>query len=365
MKYNLESFLKEARAKHQDRYDYSRISEVGSVTDKLEIVCKKHGPFFQSLRKHLMGQNCPTCAGRTKVTTESFKKKAAERWGDAYNYDLVVYEGMHTPVTVVCKKHGQFEVTPTYHLHSGTVASGCTGCNKIRKLSLESFIAEATEKHGGKYDYSQVQAPVMARKTTTVVCPEHGVFYPNVFSHLEGTGCPRCAKNKPYTTEEFIKCATEIHGDKYSYSKSQYTKAQVKTTIFCKTHQIEFEQTPFSHLQGSGCPSCAQNGYRPNLPGNLYILQDGPYLKVGITNRDVKDRVAGLNRSRPTPFSIIKTWHFENGEKALNVETMALSLFRLRFNQQVEKWDGFTETFISDDVNHFISTIESIADSLK
>lgn len=61
------------------------------------------------------------------------------------------------------------------------------------------------------------------------------------------------AKRK--TTEEFIKDARKVHGDKYDYSKVAYKNKRTKIIIVCPEHG-EFEQTPDSHLQGNGCIKC-------------------------------------------------------------------------------------------------------------
>ena len=60
---------------------------------------------------------------------------------------------------------------------------------------------------------------------------------------------------KKKTTEEFIKKARTIHGDKYDYSKAKYVNAISKICIVCPTHG-EFWQRPFIHLSSKGCPIC-------------------------------------------------------------------------------------------------------------
>ena len=57
------------------------------------------------------------------------------------------------------------------------------------------------------------------------------------------------------TTEEFIKRAREVHGDKYDYSKVEYVTNRTKVCIVCPEHG-EFSQRPKEHLKGSGCPQC-------------------------------------------------------------------------------------------------------------
>lgn len=62
-------------------------------------------------------------------------------------------------------------------------------------------------------------------------------------------------KTTRLTTEEFIKEAKEIHGDKYDYSKTIYKKVTEKVCIICPKHG-EFWQKPNGHLSGNGCPKC-------------------------------------------------------------------------------------------------------------
>jgi hypothetical protein len=62
---NTESFIREATLINGDRYDYSLVKYTRSV-DKVEIICKKHGIFWQEAEKHLCGKGCPICRKRSK-----------------------------------------------------------------------------------------------------------------------------------------------------------------------------------------------------------------------------------------------------------------------------------------------------------
>ncbi len=59
------------------------------------------------------------------------------------------------------------------------------------------------------------------------------------------------------TTEEFIKKAQEVHGDKYDYSQTVYLGTLDNVRIICPEHG-EFLQAPHHHLRGSGCPKCGR-----------------------------------------------------------------------------------------------------------
>ena len=201
-----------------------------------------------------------------KVTTETFIEKAKAIHGDKYDYSLVDYKNAKTKVKIICPVHGVFEQTPNSHLNG----RGCSKCkpDKIsKKLSFttEEFIKKAKEVHGDKYDYSLVDYKGICEKVK-IICPTHGIFeqFPN--NHInQKQGCPVCkrkeslqkrtGKTKKLTTEEFIKKAKEIHGDKYDYSLVDYKNSHIKVKIICPIHGI-FEQTPNNHLNGQDCPSC-------------------------------------------------------------------------------------------------------------
>ena len=132
-----------------------------------------------------------------------------------------------------------------------------------KKLTTEEFIKRAEEIHGkGKYDYSRVEYKNNYTKIT-IICPIHGEFEQRPNSHLSGYGCPNCSnERKRSNTEEFIRKAREVHGDKYDYSKVVYKGALIKVTIICPIHR-EFEQRPNDHLRGKGCAKCL-NRRQPN-----------------------------------------------------------------------------------------------------
>ena len=55
-----DEFIKKANEVHGDKYDYSKVDYVNSVT-KVCIICKEHGKFLQNPSNHAQGQGCPKC----------------------------------------------------------------------------------------------------------------------------------------------------------------------------------------------------------------------------------------------------------------------------------------------------------------
>ena len=251
---NIAQFVEEARKVHGDKYDYSKVKYVKGTT-KVTIICPEHGEFLQRPKDHIIGQGCPWCRNRVKLSTEDFINKAREVHGEKYDYSKVNYVNNRTKVTIICPKHGAFLQDPSHHL-SG---KGCKRCSieskaDAHRKTKEEFIEEARIVHGDKYDYSKVQY-VNGSTKVTIICPEHGEFQQRPTQHKRGQGCPLCSGNVKLTTEEFIKSAREVHGDKYDYSKVKYVNGTTKVTIICPEHG-EFLQSPGTHIQGQGCPKC-------------------------------------------------------------------------------------------------------------
>ena len=187
-----------------------------------------------------------------KITTEEFIKKAKEKHGEKYNYSKVEYNGTHVKICIICPKHGEFWQTPHNHLIG---RGGCVKCqHENHTYTQEEILLMFKEKHGDKYDYSKVEYNGIMNKVC-IICKEHGEFWQDPHEHISGGGCPLCAHNVKYTTEEFIKKAKEKHGDKYDYSKVEYNGMHNKVCIICPEHG-EFWQMPYVHLLGCGCSLC-------------------------------------------------------------------------------------------------------------
>mgnify|MGYP000623586680 CR=1 FL=1 len=254
-----EDFIKKAKKIHGDKYDYSKVEYVNCMT-KVCIICPEHGEFWQNPNSHLQGHGCSKCKCdklREEKTSskEEFIKKAREKHGDKYDYTKVDYVNSNTKVCVKCPEHGEFWQIPADH----TQGHGCPKCGGKYSPTKEEWIALANEVHNGKYDYSKVDY-VNNKTKVCIICPEHGEFWQEAKSHINGNGCPNCSyeangERCRSSKEEFIKKAREKHGDKYDYSKVEYVNCETKVCIICPEHG-EFWQRPNNHLQGAGCPKC-------------------------------------------------------------------------------------------------------------
>lgn len=251
---NTEDFIAEAIRVHGDKYDYSNAVYVRSI-DKIEIGCAEHGSFMQSPNKHTgMRQGCPACSrktqGKKKITANEFLERATQKHGDKYEYDLSGYKLTTIPIRIRCRSHGWFEQIPEHHLKSD---SGCAKC------SFENS-----------------------------------------------------AQAKSYDTSVFVEKARSAHGDRYEYDCTEFKRSGIKLKIRCKEHGV-FEQIPANHINGYGCPSCAKNGFNVNSGAHLYVLASEcrSMIKIGVT-KNLRQRMLSLSSYTPFSFELI-THYSGNG----------------------------------------------------
>ena len=185
-----------------------------------------------------------------KLTTEEFVLRARKIHGNKYDYSKVNYVNNRTKVCIICPEHGEFWQTPKNHIKG----QGCNKCAiKYRaennSLTKEEFIERAKKVHGDRYDYSKVEY-VNINTEVCIIDKKYGEFWQKPVYHLSYKG-----HNFIRNTEDFIKKAKEIHGDRYDYSKAEYVNSHVKICIICPIHG-EFWQISNDHLNGCGCPKC-------------------------------------------------------------------------------------------------------------
>lgn len=253
-----ERFIEKARKRHGDKYDYSKVEYVDSVT-KVCIICPIHGEFWQTPQGHVRGNSCPKCANKKRGDTfrsngETFIERANIIHGGKYIYDKDKYVNAETKIPILCLEHGTFWMTPMNHL----LGQGCPKCSG-RGLNTNEVIELFMERHGDEYNYSKVVFNKMHEKVC-IICPIHGEFWQTPSKHLHGQGCPKCgvnkrAKEKNIGQEEFIRRCKTIYGDKYIYTDTKYKKMEEKIKVICPKHG-EFWQKPYDHLHGHGCPKC-------------------------------------------------------------------------------------------------------------
>lgn len=129
-----EEFIERARNAHGDKYDYSKVDYKGNGI-KVCIICPIHGEFWQTPRNHIKGSECPKCVGKYRYTTEEWIEEAKKVHGDKYDYSNVIYKGAFEKVCIICKKHGEFWQKANNHLN-GDGCKKCYNTKRRMGLEL-------------------------------------------------------------------------------------------------------------------------------------------------------------------------------------------------------------------------------------
>lgn len=206
---------------HGNTYDYSKLVYVNMNTPG-EIVCRRHGSFWQVLYRHAEGAHCPTCVReKEKVSLEDFIFRAREIFGDKYDYSRVSTTlGVNVKMQIGCPQHGFF----IQRLNSHLQGNGCKKCHQLsQRKTRDEFIREACLIHGDKYDYSKV-VYVSNKHKVEIICPKHGSFHQKPNSHISsGAGCILCADSKgERVIEEFLKKCGVSYLREYSIPDHRY-----------------------------------------------------------------------------------------------------------------------------------------------
>ncbi len=310
----LENFISKSISVHGNKYDYSKSIYFNWKT-KIEIICKVHGPFFQLPWNHKNGKGCSKCLrnkniklpnnidfvkridnkfefkchihgnfissapqcdfckndARNNKFMNEFLEKSKIIHGNRYDYSLVEYKRSFDKVKIICKIHGIFHQSPHHHKNG----RGCSLCNLgSSKMSDLEFKDRCSKVHNGYYNYDQVVYRG-SREKVKIICPVHGEFYQEAYSHLHGRGCIRCVsklrsrfiknsgRNFKYNRSEIVDICNKIHNGVYDYSKFVFNGVANKMTVICSLHG-DFDVEVYSHMNGTPCSKCSYDGRKTN-----------------------------------------------------------------------------------------------------
>jgi hypothetical protein len=194
-----------------------------------------------------------------RLNTSEFISKARKIHGNKYDYTPVNYNGAIHKIEIRCTQHGIFAQYPFDHLKG----KGCPYCGGTSKLTREEFCKKAAQRHGNRFDYSDVNYK-NAHTRITIKCPLHGIFHQTPNSHLKGRGCKQCGiisrtNIRRSNTEVFISICNKIYKGKYNYFNINYVNSRHPIEVTCPKHGI-FRVRPYNHIGKNrrGCPRCSK-----------------------------------------------------------------------------------------------------------
>jgi hypothetical protein len=189
---NTKEFIQKSTTIHGLKYNYSKTIYTKSNINVC-IICPIHGEFFQLPGNHLKGRGCKYCARNFKLTTKEFIKRAKEKHGNRYDYSLVNYTRIGALVIIICPIHGEFFQIAELHLNGkNCLKCSYIDRGKKKRNSIEKWISSAEKTHNKFFDYSK-SVYSKAKNKIEIICPKHGSFWQEANSHLRGIGCPKCS----------------------------------------------------------------------------------------------------------------------------------------------------------------------------
>ena len=320
------------------------------------------------------------------IDTDIFIEMARKVHGDRYDYSCTKYEKSAVKVDIICRDHGLFSQTPNSHLQG----RGCKLCsdkfngNNLRS-NTEEFINKSIEIHGYKYDYSLVKYETNS-SVVDIICPIHGCFKQKSAVHLRGNGCPLCGQEKVASLkrsnlDEFIYKSNLKHNNKYSYCFSEYINARTKLKIICPIHG-EFFQVPHTHINGAGCPKCAneEDRYNENKFGltrwiemgessknydsfKIYIIKcksiSEEFIKIGRTYTSIEARF-GSTILMPYNYEVLATFS-DNPYHIFKLEAKLKRMFKKHKYIPLQTFSGMQECFSMEilndkNINNYVNT---------
>ena len=186
------------RKVHGDKYDYSKVKYVNNKT-LVEIVCPKHGEFFQKPNVHLNGHGCPKCANSgVKLTQEEFELRVKE---NNPNLDVSNFKYVNSHEKSVCKCNACGYEWKTSHMLLRDSGYSCPNCSKNKRTkdrtyTINDFLTVYRSKFkDSNYVFSKSHYTNSLEKMI-VTCPKHGDFEIRPNDLLSGHGCPICNNSK-------------------------------------------------------------------------------------------------------------------------------------------------------------------------
>jgi predicted nucleic acid-binding Zn-ribbon protein len=330
---------------------------------KTPVTCLKCDYSWSPLAANIAkGSGCPRCAKNSPQPQSIWDERASAvglKW-------LEPVKGRHSLTRVVCIHCGTKAI-----VEAGSVAGG-TGCSKCgskkaqlsRRLDQTVWIDRAAIQN---LEWKETPSNNSEKKLIHCrICNYEWKVIPSTI--YSGAGCPVCSGVVVEAcTWEARAAAVNIRWLKIPASSRRPTPAQ------CLNCGLLWRPNPSGVTSGSGCPDCAETGYKVGQAGLLYLVERDSTRgraarKIGITN--VSSSKIRLNHWKKQGFELKFQKIHQNGQIILDLEQSLLRWLRHEQNlpQYLDKEEmprgGATETFSPNEPSEFL-LIEKIDSEFK
>lgn len=246
-----------------------------------------------------------------KKTFDEFLNEANQKHKDKmYMYDKSTYINTHTPMRIVCPKHGEFWQTPKSHL-----LYECLKCSYEKRaknyiMTTQEFIEKANKIHGiGKYSYEKAVYKG-TKEPICIICSKHGEFWQKPNNHLSKKGCPKCHQSQlereveRFLTENNIEYKPQYKTEWLGRQSLDFYLPDYNVGIECQGKQHfgvggwgkNFDYQNVKRLDIKKYKLCNENGinlyYLMNIKNKSYITEDIIYIdRIFFNIKDLIDVV--------------------------------------------------------------------------
>lgn len=270
-------YIKECIERNGEYYNYELIPEEFKGTDKIPLICPKHGVFYTIARNHKnLNSGCPVCGRikanfKTRITLEEFKQRAkCVHKKDIYEIVDKSYVKVSDKVEVKCKICGNvFKIRGSDFLKG----RGCPICHPFpKKYTVEEFkkkLKELMPNLEVVSEYNGSEEPIY------VHCKIHNYKFKTTPKRLiSGNNCQKCYDDRRSIVQRkdinvLLDELSKINNYEYPKIYEEYKNNKSKITSVCKLHG-EFKATANKLLRGSSCPKCEQSMFENYIEHILY-----------------------------------------------------------------------------------------------
>ncbi len=133
-----EDFKKRSFDEFGDKFDFSE-SMFSGMGIEIRLVCAEHGEISLTPERHLrLKEGCPECSPKAPDGSPvKFLERAANKFGDRFDYSNLGYVAADEPVTIRCREHDRV-FSPLPHSHIENETGCCPDCVARRKSETHS-----------------------------------------------------------------------------------------------------------------------------------------------------------------------------------------------------------------------------------
>jgi len=299
-----------------------------------------------------------------------------------FDYSLIpLIRNRHTPITIICKTHGEFLTTPRNHLKS---ISGCYNCSR---LCPDDVVKMSEKKWPNIFKFPLIEeelSKITPSRFITVTCKYHGTTNKKLTKFLSSKhGCLGCSrdslKKKP---DEFMTQFNSLGNNNLTLDPLDYKGSNIPIKVNCRLHG-DFNINPDKLINAKqGCSKCGlmklsnynitqaeKNKHKfLETSSGLYVMRmvnlagDINY-KLGIS-KNVRQRVTTLKKDSGQNVDII-FYRKVNLYSAIHIEQSLLDLLNEHLIIDDLKFAGYTERFYlsDDDMSDMITYLDSLITS--